>query len=64
VIAPTITEAVIRGSGSDLGGGGHQKVASTALYVLMQRAVVSGCPLSGLGMGSFMKYSLNDIYRY
>ena len=50
VIAPAVSEAVIRGAGSDsTSPGGQQKVANTALYVLMQRAVVSGCPLSGQG---------------
>ncbi len=49
-IAPSVSEAVIRGSGNDMTTpGGQQKVANTALYVLMQRAVVSGCPLSGQG---------------
>ena len=50
MIAPAVSEAVIRGAGSDsTSPGGQQKVANTALYVLMQRAVVSGCPLSGQG---------------
>lgn len=49
-IAPAVCEAVIKGSSSpDMSTEGQQKVASTALYVLMQRAVVSGCPLSGQG---------------
>jgi hypothetical protein len=29
---------------------GQQKVANTALYVLMQRSLVPGCPLSGQGV--------------
>ena len=49
VIAPAVSEAVIKGSGSDTGAGGQKKVANTALYVLMQRAVVGGCPLTGQG---------------
>lgn len=48
-IAPAVSQAVIAGSGSDSVAGGQQKVANTALYVLMQRAVVSGCPLTGQG---------------
>jgi hypothetical protein len=47
VIAPAVSEAVIRGSGADTSADGQKKVANTALYVLMQRAVVGGCPLSG-----------------
>ena len=46
-IAPSVSDAVIRGSGSDTASQGQQKVANTALYVLMQRAIVSGCPLTG-----------------
>jgi hypothetical protein len=46
-IATAITDAVIKGPGADTELGGQMKVASTALYVLMQRAVVPGCPLSG-----------------
>jgi len=55
VIAPAIREAVIHSAstGSDVGSGGQQKVASTALYVLMQRAVVCGCPLSGQGLSNY-----------
>ena len=53
-IAPSVSEAVIKGSGSEHLSGGQQKVANTALYVLMQRAIVSGCPLSGQG-----KYAIN-----
>ena len=49
-IAPVVSEAVIKGSGMETGSEGQQKVAKTALYVLMQRAVVSGCPLSGQGL--------------
>ena len=54
-IAPSVSAAVIKGSGSEHLSGGQQKVANTALYVLMQRAVVSGCPLSGQGLYP-MKY--------
>jgi len=55
-ISPAIAEAVIKGSGAEtsIPSGGQTKVASTALYVLMQRAVVPGCPLSGLGLQLFV----------
>ncbi|KAL8602853.1 hypothetical protein ACOMHN_056347 [Nucella lapillus] len=43
VVAPQVREAVRR---STKGGGGQHKVANTALYVLMQRAIVLACPLS------------------
>ena len=61
-----MSAAVIKGSGSEHLSGGQQKVANTALYVLMQRAVVSGCPLSGQGLYP-MKYlsslkTLNSHY--
>ncbi|CAH1785168.1 unnamed protein product [Owenia fusiformis] len=46
-IAPAVEEAVIKGSGSETGSKGQEKVAKTALYVLMQRAIVVGCPLTG-----------------
>ncbi|XP_013417463.1 cortactin-binding protein 2 isoform X2 [Lingula anatina] len=47
-IAPAVSEAVVRGSGAaDVTSEGQQKVVNTALYVLMQRSVVTGCPLSG-----------------
>lgn len=49
VISPVVKEAVIKNSGKDASDIGQQKVVSTALYVLMQRAVVPGCPLSGQG---------------
>ena len=49
-IAPAVSAAVIQGSGKQgETNAGQQKVANTALYVLMQRAVVSSCPLSGQG---------------
>lgn len=48
-IAPVVREAVIRGTGKETSSDGQQKVANTALYVLMQKAVVPGCPLSGQG---------------
>jgi len=47
VIAPSVTDAVITGSGGD--SRSQSKVASTALYVLMQRSVVPGCQLTGSG---------------
>ena len=49
VISPVVKEAVIKNSGKEASDIGQQKVVSTALYVLMQRAVVPGCPLSGEG---------------
>lgn len=49
VISPVVREAVIRNSGKEASDIGQQKVVSTALYVLMQRAMVPGCPLSGQG---------------
>ncbi|GFN74968.1 cortactin-binding protein 2 [Plakobranchus ocellatus] len=47
IIAPRVKEAVRRGTGSDAPSEGQQKVANTALYVLMQRSVILGCPLTG-----------------
>ena len=47
-IAPAVSAGVLKGAAERAGDGG-QKVANTALYVLMQRAVVSGCPLTGYG---------------
>lgn len=60
-ISPAIADAVIKGSGADSGvtGGGQTKVASTALYVLMQRAIVPGCPLSGQGNSLSLTYLLS-----
>lgn len=54
-IAPTIFEAVIKGSGTEtaITNTDQSKFASTALYVLMQRAIVPGCPLSGQGLYSW-----------
>lgn len=49
-IAPVVTDAVVKGTGVEASHGGQQKVANTALYVLMQRSVVSGCPVAGSGM--------------
>ncbi|BFZ08487.1 hypothetical protein BsWGS_11526 [Bradybaena similaris] len=46
-IAPRVREAVKRGTGSEAPSDGQQKVANTALYVLMQRSVILSCPLSG-----------------
>ncbi|XP_064605602.1 cortactin-binding protein 2-like isoform X2 [Liolophura sinensis] len=46
-IAPVVTDAVVKGTGAEASHGGQQKVANTALYVLMQRSVVSGCPITG-----------------
>ena len=53
-IAPAVSDAVVKGSGSDTVAGGQQKVANTALYVLMQRSIVSGCPLVGQGQWPFL----------
>ena len=56
-IAPTVREAVIRGTGKETSSDGQQKVANTALYVLMQKAVVPGCPLSGQGQSMWARSS-------
>ncbi len=66
-IAPAVSAAVIRGSGAGGAGaaggaGGQQKVANTALYVLMQRAIVSGCPLSGQGQSSRDQRSTKSVF--
>ncbi|XP_061187409.1 cortactin-binding protein 2-like isoform X2 [Saccostrea echinata] len=53
-IAPTVREAVIKGTGKETSSDGQQKVASTALYVLMQKAVVPGCPLTGLEKDQYL----------
>ena len=55
MISTTVSEAVIKGSETQTPTkpGGQQKVASTALYVLMQRAILPGCPLSGQGSISY-----------
>ena len=53
MIAPRVREAVKRGTGSEAASEGQQKVANTALYVLMQRSVILGCPLAGQGGCSF-----------
>lgn len=55
LIAPTIREAVVKGTGKETSSDGQQKVANTALYVLMQKAVVPGCPLSGPSMSVYCK---------
>ncbi|XP_033745508.1 cortactin-binding protein 2-like [Pecten maximus] len=54
LIAPTVKVAVVKGTGKDTSSDGQQKVANTALYVLMQKAVVPGCPLSGPGKGQYL----------
>ena len=54
VISPVVKEAVIKNSGKEASDIGQQKVVSTALYVLMQRAVVPGCPLLGQGNQLFL----------
>lgn len=46
-------EGVVRGTGADSSKDGRNKVANTALYVLMQRAIVPSLPLIGQGMQSF-----------
>ena len=58
VIAPLITDAVITGSVGD--STSQTKVASTALYVLMQRSIVPGCPLTEHGRNlvtNFIEYN-------
>ncbi|OWF43588.1 cortactin-binding protein 2-like isoform X2 [Mizuhopecten yessoensis] len=54
LIAPTVKVAVVKGTGKDTSSDGQQKVANTALYVLMQKAVVPGCPLSGPGKEQYL----------
>ena len=44
----------MKGTGKEPVADGQQKVANTALYVLMQRAIVPGCPLTGDGMAHLM----------
>ena len=39
----------MKGTGKEPMADGQQKVANTALYVLMQRAIVPGCPLVAEG---------------
>ncbi|KAH9507952.1 hypothetical protein Btru_052450 [Bulinus truncatus] len=46
-VAPCVREAVKRGTGSESPSDGHNKVANTALYVLMQRSIMLSCPLTG-----------------
>ena len=58
-MAPAVTDGVLKGSSSPAAAAaaadgstnraGQQKVANTALYVLIQRALVSHCPLVGYG---------------
>ncbi|XP_005097412.1 cortactin-binding protein 2 [Aplysia californica] len=53
-IAPKVREAVKRGTGSEAPTDGQQKVANTALYVLMQRSVILSCPLTGLDKENYL----------
>ncbi|XP_074645059.1 cortactin-binding protein 2-like [Tubulanus polymorphus] len=46
VVVPLVTDAVIRGATSDSESSNHEKVANTTLYVLLQRAVLPGCPIN------------------
>ena len=48
-ISPVVKVGVVKGTGKEPVADGQQKVANTALYVLMQRAIVPGCPLTGDG---------------
>lgn len=61
-IAPVVREAVIRGTGKETSSDGQQKVANTALYVLMQKAVVPGCPLSGQGTNRLFADQYKSMY--
>ncbi|XP_064633847.1 cortactin-binding protein 2-like [Lineus longissimus] len=45
-IAPVVTEAVMKSNNADSDEFSQQKVANTALYVILQRAIVPGCPLT------------------
>ena len=44
-----VKAGVVKGTGKEPMVDGQQKVANTALYVLMQRAIVPGCPLVAEG---------------
>lgn len=46
-ISPVVKVGVVKGTSKEPVSDGQQKVANTALYVLMQRAIVPGCPLTG-----------------
>ncbi|XP_046372894.2 cortactin-binding protein 2-like isoform X2 [Haliotis rufescens] len=54
LIAPQVRDAVKRGTGSETASDGQQKVANTALYVLVQRSIVLGCPLTGKDKEDYM----------
>ena len=52
MVVPAVTRAVVLGSSGatvDVVLEEHRKVASRAVYVLTQKAVVSGCPLTDQG---------------
>ena len=55
-MVPAVTHAVVlgsRGAGVDTVLEEHRMVASRAVYVLTQKAIVSGCPLTDQGTPSF-----------
>uniref|UniRef100_A0A2C9JCT3 Cortactin-binding protein 2 n=1 Tax=Biomphalaria glabrata TaxID=6526 RepID=A0A2C9JCT3_BIOGL len=62
-IAPSVRETVKRGTGSETPPDGHNKVANTALYVLMQRSIMIGCPLAGQEKENYLAgfYGSNEL---
>lgn len=46
-VSPVVKVGVVKGTSKEPVADGQQKVANTALYVLMQRAIAPGCPLTG-----------------
>ncbi|KAK3579051.1 hypothetical protein CHS0354_029909 [Potamilus streckersoni] len=48
-IAHVVKAAVLKGTGREPTADGQEKVADTALYILMQRAIIPGCPMSNEG---------------
>ncbi|KAK0052365.1 cortactin-binding protein 2 [Biomphalaria pfeifferi] len=62
-VAPSVRETVKRGTGSETPPDGHNKVANTALYVLMQRSIMIGCPLAGQEKENYMAgfYGSNEL---
>lgn len=55
---------VLKGTGKERVDDGQHKVVNTALYVLMQRTVVPGCPLTGRGKAEkdSFKITLMAVY--
>ena len=60
MVVPAVTRAVVLGSSGatvDVVLEEHRKVASRAVYVLTQKAVVSGCPLTDQGTRSTLVFT-------